>query len=319
MKKFLLITVITLFCLVMTGCSNSKNKNEVITISIIEETVPEYIILSELDDKIYNIQIEVTYKKGNKEVLNLDKNMIFPNDFEKLHTPGVHQVTVSYEYVSTSLTLTVIKRLSNYYNVKVVYPDNTIATDVVVEWKANGKIIAAKNLNENGVAVADLDPGLYDINLRNIPDGYIVFNNLYKMDEDNKDLTITLIPYSLIENGNGSSNNPYVIEDGYCKVSFDTLSIEGLKYYSFVAEESGVYTLESFSNTNCSNGHVDPYLMFILGDGSFDKSGNTNENASNSYDFKYSFEAEAGKEYKFIVFISTAQNLPAETLIKISK
>ena len=77
--------------------------------------------------------------------------------------------------------------------------------------------------------------------------------------------------------------------------------------------------MESFSNTNCSNGHVDPYLMFILGDGSFDKSGNTNENASNSYDFKYSFEAEAGKEYKFIVFISTAQNLPAETLIKISK
>ena len=322
MKKVLLFIFMIILSIVLIGCTKkTPDKVKVVSISVDQTSIPNVINVEELDEKLLTIKIIVENSDGSNVIVNLDKSMMFPHDLEKLQTKGTHTVTVSYGFVETTMTLNIHKDEiiieKEVYSVKVLFPNDSPVNGVNVEFIQNNKVIAKTLTNELGVCSYELEKGEYLINLKDFPNGYIFLKNTYKVNNENKDIVIKLDTVLVIEDGDGSQKNPFKLDLGIYLLSFEIETISGMQYYSFTASESGTYTIESISYSNFSENIVDPYLIFITENGDFDKSGN--EDSNTNMEFKYTFEAEAGKTYKFICFISVASSMPANFLLKISK
>ena len=71
MKKLSVFMIALLCMLALTSC-----KKKIVSINVVLESVPETINVSELDNKLASIKLEVENSKGKKETINLDKTMI---------------------------------------------------------------------------------------------------------------------------------------------------------------------------------------------------------------------------------------------------
>lgn len=299
------------------GCSEQPEpKKTVVSIEVIDATVPEKILIAELDEKLNEIKIDVTYSDGSKEVINLDKTMIFPNDIEKLKKGGKFKIKISYDYVSTEIVLNTFLVFPIIYTINIQNPDGTPLVDTNVILYNDDIVNRYLTTDLNGSCSIELDPAKYYFKIDLIEKGYLYFKPDCTIDADTPTKTITLIKVLDFVSGDGTSFNPYIVDTGIYNFVFDQENILGMKYFKFVPSESAVYTIESISYSNYNNKHVDPYLIFIDNDGNYDKSGNFD--STSNVDFKYSFNAEIGKTYSFIIFISNAAEYPTNLVLKIS-
>ena len=209
---------------------------------------------------------------------------------------------------------------SDNYTVKVVYPDNTpVSGGVKVQWCTGDICLVPVKVNENGIAENDIDDDNYYIHISNIPSGYTYDPNAYTANADNKNIEIKL--YALNElSGEGTSAAPYVVTNGAYNVTYAESSASGMKYYSFTPTEAGTYSIKSLATDKLAMNEIDPYIGFLGTSNdmnNIDISGNVDSKVN--INFNYTFEAEAGVTYTFIVFVSSATTFPASFDIVILK
>ena len=305
-----------MFCLV--GCSQeSDDPKTVVSISVDESTIPERILIAKLDEELAKIKVEVTFSDSTTQIISLDKSMLFPNDVDKLMSGGKYKLKVTYEYITTDIILHTFLVFPVVYSINVVKPDGSPVADTNISLYKNNTLYRSLTTDSNGTCSAELNPNYYTFKIELLEKGYAYFKTECFLDENVTNKTITLASVSKISEGDGSNSNNYVLNCGLYDVSFEEENVTGMKYFKFTASETTTYTIESVSYSNYTNKSVDPYLIFIDKDGNFDKSGNFD--STTNVDFKYSFEAEAGKTYDFMIFISTASDYPANLLLNIYK
>lgn len=108
MKRILSIFLLLFSIFIVVGCSHSVVEIE--SISIVGDSIPESILISEVDDKIDDIKISVLKSDKSTEIINVSKSMISPSDLAKLEKEGEHNITIYYEGFDIMITV-VIKDL----------------------------------------------------------------------------------------------------------------------------------------------------------------------------------------------------------------
>ncbi len=317
MKKILYLLLIILSIFTLSACGND-NKITVKSISIIESTVPESVLIEEVDNAITNIKFEVLKSDNSKEEKNLEKSLIMDADLNKLSTAGTHELTVLYENVSTKFVLVIVEANDNY-KVKVTYPDNTpVTSSVSVQWCTGNNCFLPVVVNNEGIAEIELEDGDYYIHLEGIPSGYTYNPNGYTTSKDNKFIEIQLIKLDEISEGDGTTATPFIVGEGCYTITFEEATAKGLKYFSFTPEVNGEYSIISLAMDKLALNAIDPYIGFLgfeMDLNNSDISGNIKDNIN----FNHKFTAEAGKTYYFIVFVSSADKFPASFDIIIQK
>lgn len=304
MKKLVRLFLTIMLLVVITACGK---KNKVTSINIVSSSIPDVILVEELDSKLSTIKMQVTKGSGDTEEINLNKSMLSEEDYNKISQIGTYTVTVNYEGQTTALTLNL---LSNNYIVKVVYPTNEPVTEKVsVQWCSGENCFLPKKVNECGLAEIKLEDGNYYIHIDNLPDGYTYDPNAYTTSKNNKFVEIKLIKLNSYE-GLGTSESPYVLSTGAYTLTYDTLKSAGQKYYTFTPNEAGTYNIKSMAMDKLAINNIDPYLGF-LGTSTSMNDIDVNGNIEGNINFNYTFEAKANVTYTFIIFVSSADKTPA--------
>ena len=110
MKKLTkLFALLLVFGIIIFSLACDKEV-KVESISVVEESIPTEILLTEVDDKIDDIKIKVKKSDDSVETINLNKYMIYEEDYSKLSTEGTHTIKVTYEGKELTLTLKVKKQ-----------------------------------------------------------------------------------------------------------------------------------------------------------------------------------------------------------------
>ncbi len=113
--RILSLFVVCLMFVLVAGCKKNCKKNppqEIVSISVVKDTIPESILNTEVDDKIDDIKFEVLKSDDTKETKNVEKSMISDEDYVKLANEGTHTITITYQKVSTTVTLVIVKSSS---------------------------------------------------------------------------------------------------------------------------------------------------------------------------------------------------------------
>ena len=97
MKKLFKLFALLLVCLAVTFTIACEKEVTVDSISVVESTIPESILTTEIDSKIGEIKIDVKKSDDTTEQISLSKNMISEEDYAKLATEGNHEIKVKYE------------------------------------------------------------------------------------------------------------------------------------------------------------------------------------------------------------------------------
>ncbi len=108
----------------------------------------------------------------------------------------------------------------------------------------DGTQIHTVNVGTDGVAVAEGLDGDYTVTLLNVPEGYTYNPNIYKADNDNKNISVELLKLNKTYN-NGSDMYQKIIEVK-TGVFRTTLKRDGqVIYYRFTPTKAGRYAIES--------------------------------------------------------------------------
>ncbi len=190
-KFFILLLVLTpIVCL--SSCKKCKKDKEVkiVSISVVENTVPSFIYIDELDQKLNDIKIKVVKSDDSTEEKNLTKEMLSASDYAKLANEGTYTVKITYEGFETSLNLTMQKKGENIQPddpTKVEY--NVIIDDIAgkplsnfyVTFYLGDEIVAEGYTKANGFFTTSLDPNIYDVLIEG-REGYYLNQEMYQTD-----------------------------------------------------------------------------------------------------------------------------------------
>lgn len=329
-KKIFSLIIVFLLSLTLVACGSCNKEDDddqvnddnnqvdesVSNISIDQSTIPTSISKQELDSILGSIKVIVSKNDSTTETIALSKSMLSSEDQAKLSEVGTHNLKVTYSGKETSLTLTIT---TNNYLVRVLYPNNSPVTDKVrVQWCTDATCYTPVKVNSQGYAESALNDDLYYIHIERIPDGYTYDPNIYTATADSKYVEIKLVELCTFKNGTGSQDAPYEMETGAYNVLFETEGNAGMKYFSFTATESGTYNLKSLATDKFALNPTDPYLGF-LGTSDNLRDMDISGNIKDVVNFDYTFVAEAGVTYKFIIQVSSATKFPTDFNIQITK
>jgi len=306
MKKSILFILLLFVCFIFIGCKeeqnddpNNNSNNQTESISVDETTIPEYIVIGTVEEELTKIKINYKKTDDSIESIPVTKDMISKADLEKLNNTGKIEVAVTYNNLTTKLTLNICS-----YLVQVVYPDNTpVGAGVSVQMCTEEYCLPAKKTSEKGLVANNVDDGKYIVHIDNIPAGYTYDSNAYTLTTKNRFVTVKLIKSYLINNGEGTGASPYVVTIGACNVTFEAEKTAGGKYFSFTPTESGTYNIRSMAMNALAIKLIDPYIMF-LGKEIDLNNGDISGNPQSDINFLHSFEAIAGETYYFYVHIT---------------
>lgn len=306
MKKYLTILVLLVCSLILAGCGEKEVTTT--SISIDESSIPDYILIQQFAEQIANIKFNVNKSDNTSEVKNVTKDMIGSEDLLKINSLGKQKITITYETFTAELTLNI-----KNYEVKVVYEDGSVAgKGVQVQWCDSKVCYTPVLTSDNGQAAINLDEGEYYIHIENIPEGYTYDPNAYVTNSQNYSLEIKLLKLSNYVQGEGTSENPYVVECGTYSSTYQGLGKNNALYFSFTAAEEGTYNITSISMDALATKKVDPYIGFLNPGNSDISSADVSGNVKDDINFNYSFEAQKGVTYTFILFVSEVETTASE-------
>lgn len=197
MKKItrVIMLLLLLGCLVLVGCK--KDDDQEITISsigVVETSIPESILNTELDSKIDDITIQINYSDNNTSTVNLNKSMISSEDLAKLSNPGTHTITVNYEGFSTQLTITITekedvnpdinpdnKEDKKNYSVLVKDIAGKPLGDFYVMFYLDNEVVAEGYTGSAGTFSAELEANKYDVVIEG-REGYYLNQEMFETD-----------------------------------------------------------------------------------------------------------------------------------------
>ena len=128
LSKFFVFALLITSSFTLAACMS--NENNIQSIQIVAETVPEYIKVNEFDEA--GIQALITYENSDKETIDVTSSMI-PDDYKSyLSTPGVYKIEIIFKNVKTDLTIKIVES-TNVYTVKFFNSEgNIISTQSIL-------------------------------------------------------------------------------------------------------------------------------------------------------------------------------------------
>ncbi len=306
MKKYLALLILLICSFIIVGCGEKEVTTTSITID--ETTIPDYILIQKFDEQISNIKININKSDNTSEVKNVTKDMISDDDLSKVSSLGKQKITITYETFTAELTLNI-----KNYEVKVVYEDGSVAgKGVQVQWCDDKVCYTPVLTNEKGMAAINLNEGEYYIHIENIPEGYTYDPNAYVTSSQNYSLEIKLLELSDYVSGDGTSENPYVVGCGTYSATYQEQGVKNALTFSFTAEEDGTYNITSISMDALATKKVTPYIGFLKPESNDIKNADVSGNGKNGINFNYTFEAQKGATYNFVLFISKVETTASE-------
>lgn len=131
MKRFFKIILSCLLLASVTtlavSCENDKNKID--EVRLVASSVPNSMLIDEVDTKLTTIQIKVT-KGGESETINITKEMISDADLAKLDTAGTHLVTISYEGFEVKINLVITAPVAPVEGDEITYTDEVLVANL---------------------------------------------------------------------------------------------------------------------------------------------------------------------------------------------
>ena len=184
------------------------------------------------------------------------------------------------------------------YRVIVEYPNGQRAPEnISVQWCDDSNCYPA-NTDNNGVASIDIADGEYDVHLYNLPDGYAYQPGIYVVDENNKEITITLSQVSTPKQGDGTAYDAFFIEEGVYSVTIEP--VDAMVYYAFAPTRAGEFKIESWAeNIDTSVGYYGNSFYVSetpLNDWADDNSGIDGQNFSLNFNIS---QDQLGGEFVF--------------------
>lgn len=258
MKKFIKL-VILLFAItpviLFSGCVGDEVK--IVSISIVEDTIPSSIYSDEIDQKLNSIKIEVVKSDDSSEQIAFSKSMISDSDYNSLSTPGTYNITVSYEGFETTLNLIIKNRPENpdpvdpedlEYSVVIKDIAGKPLSDFYVTFYQGKEIVAEGYTRENGTFTAMLSPNMYDVEVEG-REGYYLNAELFKTDLLATPIEITCELDSL-EGVEAELDNKYAIGDIMYDFTLVDTDNKTLKLYELLKQYKVV--ILNFWFTTCT-------------------------------------------------------------------
>ena len=127
------------------------------------------------DEKLDDIEIKVIKSDSSSEVINLNKNMISSDDYNKLSNEGTYTITISYENCITSLTINIIKPEDGgntddkpsdepiEYSVLVVDIASKPLSEFYITFYLDGEAVAEGYTGNSGTFKTTLEPNKYEV------------------------------------------------------------------------------------------------------------------------------------------------------------
>lgn len=149
------------------------------------------------------------------------------------------------------------------YKVQVLLPNGEKAGEgLQVQWCDDMNCFSA-NTNTDGVAQSYLVPNTYDVHIYNYDEKYACELGI-KSDENSASLDVKLHDILSYKGGDGSKDNPYVMNEGVYNVTLSNIDTEAKiaeeVFVGFVPTRPGKYVIESWTeNTDSINTNVSYY------------------------------------------------------------
>ena len=318
-KKNFIILILIMSGLILVGCEPTPGPDDVVGISIDEKYTSEKIEITQVMKFIDKLGLTIHFGDESTEIIDFTEDMITKEDYYKLFSVGTHTIKVTYLSFETYMTVEVYKKIDEYFTVKVVYPDgNPVEPGIIVKWFRSSDFVRTTSIEEDGTSKIIKEDCEYIIRLQNLPVGYTYNPNINKINSDNDYLEIKLLEVSEFLEGTGSKNDPIALNKGVYKVVIDRETIVGMKVFAFQSFENKTVTIESLAAEKYTDNIIDPYIGFMgtsIDFANVDYSGNVDSYID--INFKYEFDAVAGKVYYFFIFASMAVEYPVYFYINI--
>ena len=138
------------------------------------------------------------------------------------------------------------------YKVQVLLPNGEKAGEgLQVQWCDDVNCISA-NTDANGVATQFLKPNTYDVHVFNFGETYACELGI-KSSKDTPSIEVKLHDVLNYNGGNGSKDNPYVVNEGVYNITLSNIDTEAKVaeevFVGFVPIRPGKYIIESWSDT----------------------------------------------------------------------
>lgn len=111
MKNMLLVLAIMLFLFAITGCNLFDDIEEDVTVTAIEidkENLEDAYEAGEFN--FFDLRLRVIFNDGSTETVAVSEAMVTQADLEKLHEPGEHEITVTYEGLRATFTVSIVSQ-----------------------------------------------------------------------------------------------------------------------------------------------------------------------------------------------------------------
>ena len=103
--RYMRAALIVVFSLIISACSFQKNVN-VKSIEIVEETIPEFIIVGEFDEA--GIKALITYEDDTTEKIDVNSNLLADAYQEYINQVGEYEIEILFKGVSTTFNIRII-------------------------------------------------------------------------------------------------------------------------------------------------------------------------------------------------------------------
>lgn len=185
-KLFVLLLLLTPLCC-LSGCGNKKEV-KIESVIVVESTIPSYIYIDELEQKLGDIKLMVTKSDNSSEKISLAKTMISETDYAKLANEGTYEIKVSYEGFEATLSITMKAKADNPgpvegkldYSVNVKDIAGKPLSDFYVTFYLGDKIVS-EGYTKTGIFSASLDPNKYEVFIEG-RDGYYLNQESFETD-----------------------------------------------------------------------------------------------------------------------------------------
>ena len=145
LSKFFVFALLIASSFTLAACMS--NENNIQSIQIVAETVPEYIKVNEFDDA--GIQAVITYENSDTETIDVTSSMI-PDDYKSyLSTPGMYKIEIIFKNVKTDLTIKIVES-TNVYTVKFFNSEGNIISTQSILHGENAVAPSVDNTNIDG-------------------------------------------------------------------------------------------------------------------------------------------------------------------------
>lgn len=123
-----------------TVSSTKSDLDEVLSIEVIDSSIPDELVIDEFDlrDIIDNIEVLIKYKGGKEERIKLNYGMFPEAEIEKFIEVGTHNISFTYKGYLVDFTINIIERIdTNRHSVKFIGFDKEVIETLYYDNETN--------------------------------------------------------------------------------------------------------------------------------------------------------------------------------------